>query len=154
MKKINKLALVLATLAIVGGFSAKSQAAETAVVDLDRIRENYTVAQDLTADMKVKEDELQSFIENAQKQIQAAKTEVEKRNLEEKLAAQFNVKRMAYAKDQSDKWSKVEETVLKSITDIVNAKKYDLVLNKQVVIYGGTDITDEVLNKLNGKSKK
>ena len=149
MKMFKRAIVLLAVMSVMLGYSAKSYAVGTAVVDLDKIRENYTVSQELSADLKIKESELQKFVADAQKQIQEAKTPLEKKNLEEKLGEQFNIKRNAYAKDQSQKWGVIEDTVVKSIKEVAASKKFDLVLNKQVVIDGGSDITDEVIKKLN-----
>ena len=153
MKMLKRFIVLVAVMTVVLGYSAKSFAAGTAVVDLDKIRENYTKAQELSADLKVKETELQKFVADAQKQIQEAKSPLEKKNLEEKLGEQFNIKRNAYAKDQGQKWGVIEDAVIKSIKAVSAAKKFDLILNKQVVIDGGSDITDEVLAKLNTQAK-
>lgn len=153
MKKFKKLIVLLAVLLVIVGNSGKSSAAGTAVVDLDKIRENYSAAQVLSADLKIKESELQKFITTAQKQVQDAKTPLEKKNLEEQLGEQFNIKRNAYAKDQAEKWAKIENDVIVSIKEISTSKKFDLVLNKQIVIDGGCDITDDVLEKLNKSTK-
>jgi Skp family chaperone for outer membrane proteins len=154
MKMFKRTVVLLAVMSLMISYSAKSSAAGTGIVDLDKIRDNYTVAQELTADLKVKESDLQKFIMDAQKQIQEAKTPVEKKNLEDKLGEQFNVKRNAYAKDQTAKWSKIEDTVISTIKAVSASKKFDMVLNKQVVIDGGYDITDEVIAKLNTQAKK
>jgi len=153
MKMFKRAIVLLAVMSVMLGYSAKSYAVGTAVVDLDKIRENYTVSQELSADLRIKETELQKFVQDAQKQIQEAKTPLEKKNLEEKLGEQFNIKRNAYAKDQSQKWGVIEDTVVKSIKEVAASKKFDLVLNKQVVIDGGSDITDEVIKKLNTQAK-
>ena len=153
MKMFKRSIVLLAVMSLMLGYSAKSSAAGTAVVDLDKIRDNYTASQELSADLKVKETELQKFVANAQKQIQDAKTPLEKKNLEEKLGEQFNIKRNAYAKDQAVKWGIIEDKVVKSIKEISDLKKFDIVLNKQVVINGGFDITDEVIAKLNTQTK-
>lgn len=151
MKIFKGLVVSLAVASLACGYSVKSFAGGNAVVDLDKIRENYTAAQELTAELQVKEAELQTFITDAQKQIQNAKTDVEKKNLEEKLGQQFNLKRNAYAKDQAEKWGKIETDVVNSVKDISASKKLDIVLNKQAVIFGGVDITEEVIKKLNKK---
>lgn len=150
---LKKFFVLTAVMSIIFGCSAKSMAGGTAVVDLDKIRDNYTAAQELAADLKVKEAELKTFIDNAQKQIDEAKTPLEKKNLEEKLGQQFNIKRNAYAKDQASKWAVIEDKVVSSIKEVSDAKKYDIVLNKQVVIDGGCDITDEIIAKLNAVVK-
>lgn len=149
----KRFVVLLAVMFVLVGNSNKSFAEGTAVVDLDKIRENYTVAQELSADLKVKETELQKFVTDAQSQIQNAKTPLEKKNLEAKLGEQFNIKRNAYANDQAEKWGEIEITVVKSIKEVSASKKYDLVLNKQVVIVGGSDITNEVIVKLNTQAK-
>ncbi len=151
---MRKIIVSLAVISILAGFSAQSYAAGTAVVDLDKIRENYSGAQELTADLKVKEAELQNFVANAQTQIDKAKTALEKKNLQDKLGAQFNVKREAYAKDQMEKWSKIEAEVVGAVKDVSESKKFDIVLSKQVVINGGCDITEDVLAKLNSATVK
>jgi len=150
---MKKIIVLLAVMSVMLGYSVKSFAAGTAVVDLDKIRENYTKSQELAADLRVKESELQKFVVDAQKQIETTKTPLEKKNLEEKLGEQFNIKRNAYAKDQAQKWGAIEDAVVKSIKEVSNEKKFDLVLNKQVVIDGGCDITDDVLAKLNAPTK-
>jgi len=153
MKMFKRTIVLLAVMSVIFGYSAKTYAVGTAIVDLDKIRENYTAAQELAADLNVKETELKKFVEEAQKQVQNAKTPLEKKNLEEKLGEQFNIKRNAYAKDQAQKWGVIEDVVVKAIKDVSNSKKFDLVLNKQVVIDGGTDITDDVIAKLNTEAK-
>lgn len=148
-KKIKSFAVLSIFCAMC--FASSLSRAENGVVDLDKIRENYSVAQSLTAELKVKEGELQNFITDAQKQIQGAKTPVDKKNIEEKLGEQFNIKRAAIAKDQAEKWAKLEDDVIKAIKAVSDTKKLEMVFTKQMVITGGTDITEEVLAKLNTK---
>ena len=131
MKMFKKTIVLLAVMSVICGYTAKSYAAGIAVIDLDKIRDNYTKSQELAADLKVKESELQKFVVDAQKQVQDAKTPLEKKNLEEKLGEQFNIKRNAYANDQSQKWGVIEDAVIKSIKDVSALNKYDIILNKQ-----------------------
>ena len=151
MKITKKILVTISIASLMLGYSSKSLAGGNAVVDLEKVRENYSVSQELSAELQVKEAELQKFITDAQKKIKEAKTNVEQKNLEEKLGQQFNIKRNAYIKDQAEKWNKIETDVINTIKEVSSAKKYDMVFNKQVVIVGGTDITDEVLKKLNKK---
>jgi Skp family chaperone for outer membrane proteins len=46
---------------------------------------------------------------------------------------------------------KLTDTVLAAITDIAKQKAYTVVMDKQAVLYGGTDLTDDVMKKLSGK---
>ena len=154
MKKFKLLALTLISLFVFTTFSTATEAKDMGVVDLNKVIDNYTEAQKVAADLKVKENELQSFVEEAQKKIKDGKTPVEKKNLEDKFSEEFNIKRNAYVKAQSEKWDKVEDNILKGIQEIYTRKKMEMVFNKQSVILGGTDITDELIKNLNESAKK
>lgn len=158
-KFMKNLKLFISTLICAGMLIFCASAANAkgiGVVDLGKIIENYTKAQEVTADLKVKEAELEKFVQGAQDQIKNANTPVEKKNLEEKLAEQFNIKRNAFAKEQSEKWQIIENEVFEKIKKVANDKNLDIVLNKQTVIIGGDNITAEVIKQLNeeAKSKK
>ncbi len=129
-------------------------AKETGVVDLTKVLENYTFAQEVSADLNVKKAELEKFVVEAQEKIKKSASPVEKKNIEEKLSEQFNIKRNAFAKEQAEKWQQVEDKVFEQIKQTASGKKLDMVLNKQSVIVGGEDITEEVIKKLNDAAKK
>jgi len=126
----------------------------TGVIDFLKIKENYTVAQEFEADTRVKEAELQKFVSEAQAQIEAAKTPLEKKNIEAKLSEQYSIKFNAARKQQTEKWEAIERNILNSIKEVSSVKKFDIVLSKQVVFDGGCDITQEVLDKLNKETKE
>jgi len=153
---MQKLRLIsaLICLAVIISFSSTAMASKLGIVDLGKVIENYSEAQEVTADLKVKEKELQQFVLDAQKQIKAAKTPVEKNNLEKQLGEQFNIKKNAFAKQQAEKWQEIEDDVFEKIKKISKSKKFDMVLNKQSVIVGGNEITDQVVKELNSDAKK
>ena len=154
---MKKIALILTILICSFIFVCTTAVAKTeniGVVNINKILENYTTAQEVTADLKVQEDELQKLVVDAKKQIKKAKTPLEKKNLEEKLTEQFSIKRNVYAKEQSEKWKKIENKVFAEIKKVAKNKKIDMVLNKQSVIIGGEDITDKVIDGLNKEAKK
>ncbi|OGI00177.1 MAG: hypothetical protein A2Y25_00320 [Candidatus Melainabacteria bacterium GWF2_37_15] len=154
MKKFKLIALTLISLFVFTTFSTAAPSKDFGVVDLNKVIDNYTEAQKVAADLKVKENELQGFVEDAQKKVKEAKSPVEKKNLEEKFSEEFNIKRNAYVKSQSEKWDTIESNILKGIQEIYTRKKLEMVFNKQSVIVGGTDITDELIKNLNETVKK
>ena len=155
MKKLKLFTLLLSSLFVFTFFSAAAEAAkEIGVVNLNKVIENYSKAQEITANFKIKESELQQFVLNAQKKIKEAKTPLEKKNLEENLGEQFNLKRNAYAKEQSEKWQMIEADILNKTKALSKQKKFEMILNKSGVIVGGVDITDELIKKLNQDAKK
>lgn len=153
--KIFKLALsLLASMIVFTCFSAQSQAKDFGVVDLSKVIDNYTEAQEVAADLKVKEAKLKEFVLEAQNKIKAAKTPVEQKNLEEKFGQEFNLKRSAYAKEQTEKWGNIEDKIYNAIESMYKEKKMEMVFNKQSVIVGGTDITEELIKNLNKDAEK
>lgn len=154
MKKFKLFITSLLCMIVFLSCSAIANAKETGVIDLNKIIENYTEAQEIAADLKVKESELQKFVVEAQEKIKDAKSPVEKKNLEEKLGEQFNIKRKAFARQQSEKWQEIETKIFEKIEQLSKEKNFELVLNKQAVIIGGNDITDEVIKQLNEAYKK
>lgn len=153
MKNLKLLAVLLCLL-VFTSLSSAVKAEEIGVVDMAKVGENYTVAQEVAADLKVKEKELQEFALEAQKKIKSAQTPLEKKNLEEKLVTEFNIKKNAFAKEQAEKWQNIEDDVFRKIKKIAKDKKIDVVLNKQSVIVGGEDISEQVIKDLNSEAKK
>lgn len=52
---------------------------------------------------------------------------------------------------QAEEFKKLESRILAAVQDVSREMKLDLVLEKGVIFVGGTDITDSVLKKLNGR---
>jgi outer membrane protein len=149
MKNLKSAMLTIALLAVMAAAPMTAKAGEFAVVDVNKVVDNYGKAQEVTADLKVKESELQAFLKDAQSKIEAAKTPVEKQSLETKLGEQFELKRKAYLNSQTEKWQEIEKNITDTITSIAAKRKSEMVFNKSAVIVGGTDITEEVTKQLN-----
>lgn len=149
MKNLKSAMFGAILMAMVAFCPSPANAGEFAVVDVNSVVENYTKAQEVAADLKVKESEMQKFLKDAQEQIEKAKTPVEKQALEKKLGEQFELKRKAYLNSQADKWQAVEKDIIDTINSVAAKRKSDMVFNKSAVIVGGTDITDEVIKQLN-----
>lgn len=144
---------VLLGLAIAGTLllTPVSSIAQTiGTVDADKIIANYSKAQDVEAELKVKEAEIQKFIAEAQRKIKAATTPVEKSNLEKQLSEEFRSQQSEYRKMQLDESKKINEDIIAAIKSIAAQESIDLVLAKGAVFIGGKDITEMVLKSLNG----
>jgi Skp family chaperone for outer membrane proteins len=141
------LGLALVAMMVLTPLGAFAQSIGT--VDADKIIANYSKAQDVEADLKVKEAEIQKFIAEAQKQIKNATTPVEKSNLEKKLSEEFRQKQTEYRQLQLDESKKINDDILSAIDTVAQQQSLDLVLAKGAVFIGGKDITDSVLQMLN-----
>jgi len=149
MKSFKKYLVIFAAIATIGLSGLQSYAQQVGVVDLDKIVNNYSKAQDVSADLKVKEAELQKFLAEAQKQLKDAPSPVEKKNLEEKLTQQFKTKSEDFKDAQIKQWKQIEDNIFSAIETVSKTNRLDVVLVKSSVLFGGNDVTDQILNLLN-----
>lgn len=150
MRCFKSLLLGLALVGIMFVSPMQTNAQSIGTVDADKIIGNYSKAQDVEAELKVKEAEIQKFIAEAQRQIKNATTPVEKSNLEKQLSEEFRDKQTEYRKMQLDESQKINEDIIQAIKKIATEQSIDIVLAKGAVFIGGKDITDDVLKALNG----
>ena len=150
MKRFKTAFIALAIVGVVG-FSGLKSFADTGVVDLDKIINNYSKYQDFAADMKVKEAEIQKFVADTNKNIKDAKTPLEKKNLEEKATKDYDQRIQVIKDNQVKQLKDIEDNIYSAVGQSVKTRKIDIVLNKSSVLYGGVDLTDAVLDILNKK---
>lgn len=148
---MTKLKALLSTVLVSSLLTGMAFAAEIGVVDMQTISTKYTKAQNLAAQVKDKEAELTKLRDQLAEQLKGADklSPVEKKNMEDKLNAQFAAKFKEYRE-----WTVAQEQALKAefdraIDQVAAQQKLDLVLPKQAVLQGGRDITQDVITTLN-----
>ena len=149
MKKDFKLfAVTLSVLAIVlscGSALADTVMGKVAVVDVPKVVSSSTQVKKLKDERAKKMEELSKWISNAQKDIEKQKVDSEKQKLIKKYDAELTKKRAANDKDYSQKLVNIDNSISQTISNYAKTKGYDVVLAKTVVLYGGTDVTDEII---------
>lgn len=157
MKKINKVSKILTFMVIAfalglasNNFASSKVPANfnVAVVDIQKVVVSSPQVNDLKIEQKNRISELAKFVEDAKANLAKEKNATKKKALEEKYNKELNVKKNALENEYAKKLSDID----KNITEIVKTKAtkdgYDLVLAKNVVLVGGTDITDEIVKSL------
>lgn len=146
MKKI--LTSVLIALFLLGGavmiqpakISAAAAASSLGVVDYGLLLDQHPDTQKANEALKVED-------EQAKKEFDAKAAglgDKEKQELYLKLTQQVQQKQQALLKEITDK-------INIAVKEVAEAKGLTMVLPKNLVIFGGPDITDEVLKKITGK---
>jgi len=116
-----------------------------AVVDLQKIVEKSPQVQKLKTEHDAKISELNKIILNAQKELEN-ETDINKMMAtEEKYRTEFNSKKSKIDEEYAKKLSETENLIKKQIQTHAKAKGFDYVFAKSVLLYGGNDITDEIL---------
>lgn len=157
MKRLLTLVLSLLFVAITG-FRMTAHAADTiGTIDYDKLVRSYNKAQTFNDDMKSKEADLEKMRADYVKQIREAKTKQPnnpvavdqlQKSLEDKLEAKVN----EYRSQQDAQAKALEDEMNSVIENVAHSKNLSVILAKQTVFVGGTDITNDVLSRLNAGS--
>ena len=67
---------------------------------------------------------------------------------EEKYSKELNTKREAYGLEYNNKMMNIQNNILNAVAEQARANNYDIVLAKDVVLYGGDDITESLKAKV------
>lgn len=135
------IALIAATC---GAFAADN----IAVVDLQQIVSNSSQVKQLKQEHSKKMAELDKIIVNARGEIANEKDPAKVLLLEDKYMKEFNTKKESLEKDYNTRLSAIEKNIKNEITKKAEKDSYDYVFAKSVVLYGGKDITGELLNSI------
>ena len=120
-----------------------------AVVDLQQIVNNSSQVKTLQKDRTMKLKELNKIITQAK--IDIAKESDPKKILEiqDRYTAEFNTKKSAIDKNYTVKLIAIETKIKTEIKNKALKDGYNFVFAKSVALYGGKDITPEVLTMVN-----
>ena len=146
-KKLN-IALIVA-LAFGIGYSVNNIAVsdttpKIAVVDTAKILSKSSDIQALKAEQQVKMKEIQAILEKAQAEI-SKETDPEKAaKLQEKYREEINKQKIALDTNYNKKVSDIDNKVRSTIAEKAKDMHYDLVIPKEIVLWGGDDITSEI----------
>lgn len=123
-------------------------AESVAVVDLQQIVSNSSQVKQLKEEHSKKLADLDKIIVNARGEIANEKDPAKVLLLEDKYMKEFNTKREALEKDYNNRLSAIEKNIKSEIASKARKNSYDYVFAKSVVLYGGEDITSELLNSI------
>ena len=149
-KNVKFLTIGLAAFVI--GFSVNNFAMsevpanyKVAVVDIAQVVASSAQVKNLKKEQQAKADELVKFVEKARKDVAAASDEKKKKELEEKYSKELVSKKEKMEKEYVNKFSAIDASISKTVNEQAKAGNYNLVLSKGAVLYGGEDITQQVI---------
>lgn len=151
MKNLGKKMLLGVAIFAIAALNNPANASGIGYIDYKKIQENYSLAKDAIKTVDAKALELQQYLVDKEKQYKALDTPVKKQNFEEKTSKEFKAKQEAYMKLKVAKEEEVYNKIQDATKKVLVEQKLDAVLDYRVIFVGGLDITDLVLQKLNGK---
>jgi outer membrane protein len=132
----------------VNNYAISNVPSKVAVIDVVKVANTSSKLQQLKKDRENKLAELATFVKNANATIAKETDKKKKAELEAKYKKELNNKKEAINKDFSTKANALDKTISNIISQKAKANNFELVLTKGVVLYGGTDITDEIIKSL------
>ena len=151
MKKQIKTGLLIAALAV--GITVNNvMAADTttcpckmAVVEVTRVVAQSSEVQALKTEQQQKLTELQKWLETVRADVEKQQTKEGKEKLIKKYDADFAKKQEAIKKDYTARLEKIDKDITAVIYKEAKAKGYTMVFAKGTVLYGGDDITNDII---------
>ncbi len=150
MKKIKLMTLAVAIMALTS-FNSIAKAEGLGYINYKKVQENYPYALDAVKEVDAKGLELQQYLVDKEKEFKALDTPVKKKAFEDKTAKDFKGRQDAYAKLKAEKEEAVFVKIQGAAKDVLVDQKLDAVVDFRIIFVGGVDVTDLVIQKLNGK---
>lgn len=117
---------------------------KVAVVDATKIVANSTAVKNLRAEQEKKMKEMQTTLEKARTEISKETDSAKIAQLQEKYRTQINEQKIALDTDYNKKLAQIDTDIRNTVVEKAKSMNYDLVLPKNIVFFGGDDITDVI----------
>lgn len=131
--------------------AAKPVLADTiGYTDYQKIENNYNYAQKTYKEIDDKILGLQQYLINKDKEYKAIESPVSKKNFEEKTEKEYKAKEDAVLNLKLQKEKEIFNNIQSAAKIVAAQKKVDVVLDYRIVLTGGIDLTDDIINYLNG----
>lgn len=148
MKKNIYIAVFVAA-AFVLGYSVNNIAIsdttpKVAVIDATKIVANSSAVKALKAEQEKKVKDIQATLEKAKAEISKETDPAKIAAIEEKYRTQINNQKIALDTEHNQKLTKIDNEIRATVVEKARNLNYDLVLPKNIVYFGGDDITDVI----------
>lgn len=145
----KNLGLMAAVIAVAGYLSMGSVVMakdfSVAIVDVPQVVNASAQVQALKKDQQTKAEEIVKFVEKARKDVASITDANKKKAAEEKYNKELMAKKEKMDQDYAAKLKALDTSISQQINEKAKADGYDLVLSKGIVLFGGNDITSEII---------
>lgn len=145
----KNLGLMAAVIAVAGylsmGSAVMAKDFSVAIVDVPQVVNASAQVQALKKDQQTKAEEIVKFVEKARKDVASITDANKKKAAEEKYNKELMAKKEKMDQDYAAKLKALDTSISQQINEKAKADGYDLVLSKGIVLFGGNDITSEII---------
>jgi outer membrane protein len=152
MKKLMALALAALTAGIVSTQAAQAAAPSLGFVDTAQVFNSFGEAKRAQDQFRKKAEDYQEELAKRQKQIEdarkAGKSDSEIQKMMKDAEQDLMPQKKAVEELDRKLSTQIKVKIEKAIAASAKAKGVSAVVDKQVILYGGTDLTSDVLKRL------
>lgn len=146
MKKFfGLMAVIAAAGSLIIGSAAMAEEFAVAVVDVPQVVNASAQVQALKKEQQAKAEEIIKFVEKARKDVSSITDASKKKAAEEKYNKELMAKKEKMDQEYAAKLKALDTSISQQIEAQAKAQGYDLILSKGVVLYGGEDITSQII---------
>lgn len=118
-------------------------------IDVEKILASYPKYQDLQSNQKITLAEINQYTASAEKEINLAKTQDEKKQLAEKYSKEIQKKKEAFNTQYAPQMEQLKVNIKSAIKNVAVRKNLIAVFKNDNLFYGGIDVTNDVITELN-----
>ena len=115
-----------------------------AVVDVQAVVNSSAQVKALREAQATKVNELNLWLQNAQNDVNAEQDKERQQALLQKYNAEFALKKRDIALQYQQELKKVSDNISQTVAAEAENKGYSMVRAKNIVVYGGVDITEDI----------
>lgn len=130
-------------------FSAPVFADTIGYADFKKIENNYGYAQKAYKEIDDKVIGLQQYLINKDKEYKAIESPISKKSFEEKTEKEYKAKEEAVLKLKIQKEEEIFNNIQNASKIVSAQKKVDVVFDYRVILTGGIDLTQDIIDYLN-----
>jgi len=116
-----------------------------AVVDVNKVVLQSKQVQELKTEQETRVRELNQWLANVKADVESKLTNEEKQALVAEYNKQFAQKQNEIKAKYTEKLQAIEKNISELIAKTAEEKGYDIVLSKYITLYGGDDLTEEIM---------
>jgi len=150
---MRKLLAALLTIAFVGSVASAATFTNIGYIDVQKVFKEYKATEKAQEELAKQEKDFKAEFEKSQEELAKAekdgKSEEELNKMKTELEKKLMPKRDSLLKLNEQLTAKLQLEILDAVKKVAKKVGIDLVVDKQVVITGGMDLTEMVINELN-----
>jgi len=151
----NSLVTVMVLVFIIMLCTGTVKAASIGYIDVQEVYSSYDKTKKYEENFKQKERKLQDEISIRQKKLEKEQnkgaSEAELRKLVETFEKEIEPKKNEIMEFQKKTLSEIQNDIVKATDDVAKSAGLEIVIDRQMIIAGGMDISDKVIRILNKK---